>query len=77
MTMTITTEYSGSGDQIYSYVIEDDYKTHASVWWGTRLLNAYWNGVLATASRMTEVRDGKRYVVRAHLYYTLNPFENE
>ncbi|KAF0316346.1 hypothetical protein GQ607_016446 [Colletotrichum asianum] len=77
MTITVTTEYSGSGDQIYSYVIEDDYKTHASVWWGTRILNAYWNGVLATASRMTQVRDGKKYVVRAHLYYTLNPFEKD
>ncbi|OHE99469.1 hypothetical protein CORC01_05269 [Colletotrichum orchidophilum] len=68
--ITLVTEDTGEGDHDYSYVIEDDYRTHASVWWGTRLLNAYWNGVMTAASNMTEIDGFKSYVVRTAFTYT-------
>lgn len=36
----------------YDYVSIDDYVTHASVWWGTRLLDNYFNGILTMMSQL-------------------------
>lgn len=35
----------------YDFVIIDDYDTHASIWWGTRLLDNYFNGLLTMMSQ--------------------------
>ena len=48
----LSAEYDGRGDRVYDYVLVDDIKRAASVWWGTRLLNAYWTGVLTTMARI-------------------------
>ena len=40
--VAIQTKFSGG--QNFDYVINDNSTTHASLWWGTRLLNAYWIG---------------------------------
>ncbi|KXH50309.1 hypothetical protein CSAL01_09265 [Colletotrichum salicis] len=76
MTITLITEEASGGDHDYSYVIEDDYRTHASVWWGTRLLNAYWSGVMTVAANMTNIYGSKNYVVRSLLTYTPKPSED-
>ncbi|KAF4961849.1 hypothetical protein FSARC_10035 [Fusarium sarcochroum] len=57
MNLTLGVEYDGEGDHIYNYVIQDDYKTHASTWWGTRLLNAYFTGILTTMSQTQQLND--------------------
>ncbi|KAK1700904.1 hypothetical protein BDP55DRAFT_538006 [Colletotrichum godetiae] len=76
VTITLVTEEASGGDHDYSYVIEDDYRTHASVWWGTRLLNAYWSGVMTVAANMTNIYGSKNYVVRSGLTYTPKPSED-
>ncbi|KAK2033477.1 hypothetical protein LX32DRAFT_689995 [Colletotrichum zoysiae] len=74
VTITLAVAEVSRYDQKYVYVVNDDYETHASFWWGTRLLNAYWNGVMSAASRMTRP---SRYVVRAGLTFTANPSEKD
>ncbi len=47
--ITLQTRYSGAGDgKNFAYLISDNYTTRASAWWGSRLLNVYWSGVLTT-----------------------------
>ncbi|KAH0441983.1 hypothetical protein CcaCcLH18_01843 [Colletotrichum camelliae] len=60
----------------FDYIITDDPKTHASVWWGTRLLNAYLNGVLTAASQIT-VPSRQPPPVRGAMKYTPNPSNND
>lgn len=60
----------------FNYVLVDDPKTHASVWWGTRLLNAYLNGVLTTASQ-TRLPDDSVAVARGGMRYMPNPSNDE
>lgn len=43
-TMRFGVSYAGLA-KVYDYVAVDNYRTHASVWWGTRLLNNYFNGI--------------------------------
>ncbi|KAJ4258857.1 hypothetical protein NW762_007944 [Fusarium torreyae] len=72
MNLTLGVEYNGEGDHIYDYVIEDDYKTHASTWWGTRLMNAYFTGILTTMSQTQRTSDGKYWSI-GRISYTRNP----
>ncbi|KAK1480180.1 hypothetical protein CCUS01_00737 [Colletotrichum cuscutae] len=74
--ITLITEENSGGDHTYSYVIEDDPGTHASVWWGTRLLNAYWSGVMTVAANMTNIYGSDNYVVRSGFTYTPKPGED-
>ncbi|KAI2604658.1 hypothetical protein GGR54DRAFT_621453 [Hypoxylon sp. NC1633] len=50
--ITLRVEYRGIGDHTYDYVIDDKYTSHASVWWGTRLLNAYWHSVMTIMAQV-------------------------
>ncbi|KAH8881958.1 hypothetical protein GQ53DRAFT_886259 [Thozetella sp. PMI_491] len=45
--ITLQVRYSGAGDGTYSYVVSQNFSDHASLWWGTRLLNVYWSGVMS------------------------------
>ncbi|EXK44702.1 hypothetical protein FOXG_03852 [Fusarium oxysporum f. sp. lycopersici 4287] len=65
-------EYTGQSDHIYDYVIEDDYKTHASTWWGTRLLNVYFTGILSTMSQTQDLGDDS-YWMTGGITFTTNP----
>jgi hypothetical protein len=49
--ITLEVTYSGNGDTVYDYFINDNQTTRTSAWWGTRILNAYWNGVLSASSQ--------------------------
>lgn len=49
----MSTEYN-AGPRDYKYVISDNPQTHASTWWGTRALNAYWNAVLYSMQAMPD-----------------------
>lgn len=76
LTVTLVTADTGHGDHSYDYVVDDD-KTRGSFWWGTRLLNAYWNGVMTAASHMTNLGGSERYVVRAGFTYKPNPSQKK
>lgn len=68
--VTVQVKYSGEGDENYDFVIEDNHKTHASTWWGTRLLYAYWMGVLSTISQAEYTEDD--YYTKASFDYYWN-----
>ncbi|KAF5609761.1 uncharacterized protein FSUBG_3758 [Fusarium subglutinans] len=70
--ITLGVEYTGQSDHIYNYVIEDDYKTHASTWWGTRLLNIYFTGILSTMSQTQDLGDDS-YWMTGGITFTTNP----
>lgn len=70
--ITLGVEYTGQSDHIYDYVIEDDYKTHASTWWGTRLLNIYFTGILTTMSQTQDLGDDS-YWMTGGITFTTNP----
>ncbi|PNP82744.1 hypothetical protein FNYG_03975 [Fusarium nygamai] len=70
--ITLGVEYTGQSDHIYDYVIEDDYKTHASTWWGTRLLNIYFTGILSTMSQTQDLGDDS-YWMTGGITFTTNP----
>ncbi|EWZ01338.1 hypothetical protein FOYG_00988 [Fusarium oxysporum NRRL 32931] len=70
--ITLGVEYTGQSDHIYDYVIEDDYKTHASTWWGTRLLNVYFTGILSTMSQTQDLGDDS-YWMTGGITFTTNP----
>ncbi|EGU77887.1 hypothetical protein FOXB_11601 [Fusarium oxysporum f. sp. conglutinans Fo5176] len=70
--ITLGVEYIGQSDHIYDYVIEDDYKTHASTWWGTRLLNVYFTGILSTMSQTQYLGDDS-YWMTGGITFTTNP----
>ncbi|TDZ25562.1 hypothetical protein Cob_v001817 [Colletotrichum orbiculare MAFF 240422] len=72
--VTLAIVDASHGDRDYGYVVNDDYRTRASIWWGTRLLNAYWNGVMSAASQMG---DSEGYVIRAGLTFTTKPSEED
>lgn len=75
--MKVTMEaFQTNAQRNFDYIITDDPKTHASVWWGTRLLNAYLNGVLTAASQIT-VPSRQPPPVRGAMKYTPNPSNNE
>ncbi|KAH7121657.1 heterokaryon incompatibility protein-domain-containing protein [Dactylonectria macrodidyma] len=71
--LTLGVQYGGETDHIYDYVIEDNYTTHASAWWGTRLTNVYLAGVLATMSQI-ELSDST-YLAHGVITYTRNQSE--
>jgi hypothetical protein len=54
---TFTVPYTDLG-RTYTYVLEADPAKSASIWWGTRLVNAYWQGCLwaMAATKWTEQR---------------------
>ncbi|KAH8664874.1 hypothetical protein BGZ61DRAFT_462478 [Ilyonectria robusta] len=72
--LTLGVQYAGETDHIYDYVIEDNYTTHASTWWGTRLTNAYLAGVLATMSQIVYSEDS--YLAHGAITYTRNETQN-
>lgn len=49
-TLRFSTRYE-TLSKTYDYVIIDNYTTHASVWWGTRLLDNYFNGIQTVISK--------------------------
>ncbi|KAF4812544.1 hypothetical protein CGCSCA5_v009119 [Colletotrichum siamense] len=67
-------EYEGETEPVYDYVMDSNYRTRASVWWGTRLSNAYFIGILSAASQIADVDvDGiKTYLNRARLTFNGN-----
>lgn len=67
--ITLTAEAIGSSST-YDYIIDDDYKTRASVWWGTRLSQAYFVGVLAAAAEAPFENDN--CIIDADLKYGEN-----
>ncbi|KAF3810930.1 hypothetical protein GCG54_00003108 [Colletotrichum gloeosporioides] len=70
--VTIDAEYSGESDAvIHDYVLDDDYETSSSVWWGSRLSNAYLGGVLTATSQVVVTRDNQ-YLTSAQLSFTAN-----
>lgn len=76
--ITVQSTYQTGGDSSHNYVIEDDYTTHASTWWGVELLNAYWIGLEAIMSLMVpsgDVDEGK--IMRGDLSYSWNNTENK
>lgn len=73
--LTLGVQYPGETDHIYDYVIEDNYTTHASTWWGTRLTNAYLAGVLATMSQIVYSEDS--YLAHGAITYTRNQTQNK
>ncbi|KAK2748801.1 hypothetical protein CKAH01_18057 [Colletotrichum kahawae] len=68
--VTIDAEYSGESDVIYDYVLDDDYETRSSVWWGSRLSNAYFGGVLTATSQV--VVEDDQYLTSVQLSFTAN-----
>lgn len=70
--LTFRVTYAGSGGGLtgYDYVIKDNYTTHASIWWGTRLIDAYWNGIMSVMSETQRMLDG--LVMRANFDYLWN-----
>ncbi|KAF7551422.1 hypothetical protein G7Z17_g5033 [Cylindrodendrum hubeiense] len=68
--LTLGLQYGGETDHVYDYVIEDNYTTHASTWWGTRLTNAYLAGVLATMSQIDY--SNTSYLAHGVITYTRN-----
>lgn len=55
----------------FDYVAIDNYSTHASVWWGTRLLNNYFNGIQKVMSKV-EIGGGAT-IVNGQLGYIAQP----
>lgn len=68
--LTLGVQYAGENDYVYDYVIDDNYTTHASTWWGTRLSNAYFAGILASMSQI-EYSDTS-YLAHGVITYTRN-----
>ncbi|KAK5206675.1 hypothetical protein LTR41_007668 [Exophiala xenobiotica] len=57
-TFTIRFDVSYGGlARSYDYVAIDNYRTHASVWWGTRILNNYFNGIQVVMSTLSIGQD--------------------
>lgn len=78
--ITVQVRYSGAGDEVYSYIISDNYTINSSVWWGTRLLNAYWSGVLSTMAMVDlsePVKDNENFWVGANFNYGWNYNQNK
>ncbi|KAI8665423.1 hypothetical protein NCS56_00978000 [Fusarium sp. Ph1] len=57
--ISLALQYSGGADHLYGYILEDNPIEHASIWWGTRLLNAYLAGVWQIMSLTQQVSDAK------------------
>ncbi|KAF4342813.1 hypothetical protein FBEOM_3221 [Fusarium beomiforme] len=74
--LTLGVEYKGQSDHLYDYVIEDDYKTRASTWWGTRLLNVYFTGILTTMSQSQDLGDDV-YWMTGGITFITNPDVND
>lgn len=70
MKLVLSVDYPATGDPSdFQYIIDANYTTHASVWWGTRLLNAYWAGLLTT---MSQVSTGENYINHAEFTWSIN-----
>ncbi|KAJ0343311.1 hypothetical protein COL922a_000040 [Colletotrichum nupharicola] len=71
-------EYEGETEPVYDYVMDSNHKTRASVWWGTRLSNAYFIGILSAASQVPGVDVlGETYLNRARLTFNRNLSKTE
>ncbi|KAK1841288.1 hypothetical protein CCHR01_16085 [Colletotrichum chrysophilum] len=71
--VTMEAEYEGETEPVYDYVMDSNHKTRASVWWGTRLSNAYFIGILSAASQVPGVDVlGETYLNRARLNFDRN-----
>ncbi|KAF4895588.1 hypothetical protein CGCF415_v011868 [Colletotrichum fructicola] len=71
--VTMEAEYEGETEPVYDYVMDSNHKTRASVWWGTRLSNAYFIGILSAASQVPGVDVlGETYLNRARLTFNRN-----
>lgn len=53
--VTLEAEYAGETEVEYDYIMNSDYKTHAGFWWGSRLSNAYFIGILTAASQIPSI----------------------
>lgn len=69
--LTFTFGYNVGGDSSTNYVIDQNYSTKASVWWGTRLMNAYWFGMLSAMSLSYQTNDSS-YWTRGNFNYLWN-----
>ncbi|KAM5358469.1 hypothetical protein ACJZ2D_015256 [Fusarium nematophilum] len=49
--LTLGVEYEAINSRQYPYILQDNHTTHATTWWGTRLLNPYWAGVWEAMSK--------------------------
>ncbi|EQB47315.1 hypothetical protein CGLO_13556 [Colletotrichum gloeosporioides Cg-14] len=66
-------EYEGETEPVYDYVMDSNHKTRASFWWGTRLSNAYFIGILSAASQIPGVEVvSETYLNRARLIFNGN-----
>ncbi|KAH0422753.1 hypothetical protein CcaCcLH18_12630 [Colletotrichum camelliae] len=76
--VTMEAEYEGETEPVYDYVMDSNYKTRASVWWGTRLSNAYFIGILSAASQIPGVDVlGETHLNRARLTFNRNSSKTE
>ncbi|KAF4929525.1 hypothetical protein CGCF245_v012083 [Colletotrichum fructicola] len=76
--VTMEAEYEGETEPVYDYVMDSNHKTRASVWWGTRLSNAYFIGILSAASQVPGVDVlGETYLNRARLTFNRNLSKTE
>lgn len=57
--ISLALQYQGRADHLYGYILEDNPKEHASIWWGTRLLNAYLAGVWQIMALTQQVSGAK------------------
>ncbi|RSL63343.1 hypothetical protein CEP53_004450 [Fusarium sp. AF-6] len=57
--VSLALQYTGITDHLYGYILEDNPRTNASIWWGTRLLNAYLAGAWEIMSLTQQVSDEK------------------
>ncbi|KAF6795364.1 hypothetical protein CMUS01_15939 [Colletotrichum musicola] len=53
--VTLQADYEGETEIEFDYVMDSNYKTRASIWWGTRLSNAYFIAILAAASQIPSI----------------------
>ncbi|KAL2679059.1 hypothetical protein Neosp_009815 [[Neocosmospora] mangrovei] len=70
--MSLALQYQGRADHLYGYILEDNPKEYASVWWGTRLLNAYLSGVwqiMALTQQVSGARDDHYWAFGDIAYY--------
>ncbi|KAJ3460340.1 hypothetical protein MRS44_011207 [Fusarium solani] len=77
--ISLALQYSGGTDHLYGYILEDNPIEHASICWGTRLLNAYLAGVWQIMSLTQQVSDGKEdhYWAFGDILYIRNLSEQE
>lgn len=79
--ISLALQYSGGTDRTYEYILDDDPEKHASVWWGTRLLNAYlaaiWQIMSLTQQVSAEAEDRDHYWASGNIAYSRDSSEQE